>query len=82
MALLTFGLMDAPFDTIRGVYEYFGSDYTDEAESRMRHYLDHKPRGKFGKHFYSFYDLGLDLETERARYRGYQERFNIPSEVT
>jgi hypothetical protein len=75
-------LMDAPFDTIRGVYESFGWDYTDEAESRMRHYLDHKPRGKFGKHFYSFYDLGLDLETERARYRGYQERFNIPSEVT
>ena len=74
-------LMDTPFDTIRGVYESFGWDYTDEAESRMRHYLEHKPRGKFGKHFYSFYDLGLDLETERARYRGYQERFDVPSEV-
>ena len=28
------------------------------------------------------YDAGLDLETERARYRGYQERFDVPSEVT
>lgn len=74
-------LMDGPFDTIRGVYEYFGWDCTAEAEARMRDYLAHKPRGKFGKHFYSFHDLGLDLETERARYRGYQERFNVPSEV-
>ena len=48
----------------------------------MKQYLDHKPRGKFGKHFYSFHDLGLDLETERDRYRTYQERFGVVSEVT
>jgi hypothetical protein len=75
-------MMDAPFETIRGAYDYFGWDYTSEAESRMRAYLEHKPRGKFGKHFYSFDDLGLDLATERARYAGYQARFDVPSEVT
>jgi len=74
-------LMDNPFDALRGVYDYFAWEYSGEAEARMRDYLADKPRGKFGKHFYSFHDLGLDLETERARYRGYQERFDVPSEV-
>lgn len=74
-------LMESPFESIRQAYEFFGWTLTPEAEARMRAYLDHKPRGKFGKHFYSFQDLGLDLETERARYLGYQERFNVPSEV-
>jgi len=74
-------LMDTPFDTLQGIYDAFGWSYTAEAEARMRDYLAHKPRGKFGKHFYSFHDLGLDLETERARYRDYQERFGVPSEV-
>ena len=73
--------MDNPFDALRGVYDYFAWEYSGEAEARMRDYLADKPRGKFGKHFYSFHDLGLDLETERARYRGYQERFDVPSEV-
>ena len=75
-------LMDAPFDTIRAAYDFFGWEFTDDAESRMRGYLEHKPRGKFGKHFYSFHDLGLDLETERNRYRAYQDRFGVVSEVT
>jgi len=74
-------MMEQPFETLRGIYEYFGWDYTAEAEARMRSYLENKPRGKFGRHFYSFHDLGLDLETERARYRAYQERFDVPSEV-
>ena len=30
---------------------------------------------------YSFDDLGLDLATERERFRGYQERYDVPSEV-
>ena len=75
-------MMKDPFDTISGVYDYFGWEYTPEARSRMETYLANKPRGKFGKHFYSFHDLGLDLATERARYAGYQERFGVESEVT
>ena len=75
-------LMGDPFPTLAGVYETFGWDYTPEAEQRMRTYLANKPRGKFGKHFYSFHDLGLDLPTERARYTAYQERFGVESEVT
>ncbi|MBB84688.1 MAG: sulfotransferase family protein [Deltaproteobacteria bacterium] len=75
-------LMETPFETIRTAYTAFGWEYTDDAERRMRSYLEKKPRGKFGKHFYSFHDLGLDFETERNRYRAYQERFGVASEVT
>ena len=74
-------LMADHFAIIREVYDHFGWEYTAEAESRMRSYLANKPRGKFGKHFYSFEDLGLDLPTERARYAAYQAHYGVASEV-
>jgi len=74
-------LMKDHFATLRGVYQHFGWEYTEEAERRQRSYLEHKPRGKFGRHFYDFKDLGLDLPTERARYARYQARFGVESEV-
>ncbi len=74
-------MMTDPIGTIAGVYRHFGWEYGEDARARMRGYLDAKPRGKFGKHFYSFHDLGLDLATERARYAAYQERYGVVSEV-
>ena len=74
-------LMKDHFSTLRGVYEHFGWEYTGEVERLQRTYLEQKPRGKFGKHFYDFKDLGLDLATERARYARYQERFGVESEL-
>jgi hypothetical protein len=75
-------LMKDPFETIRGVYAHFGREYTAEADTAMRDYLAAKPKGKHGVHAYSFHDLGLDLEEERARFVAYQERYDVPSEVT
>ncbi len=75
-------LMADPFETIRGVYAHFDIEYTAGAERCMREYLAAKPRAKHGRHEYSFDELGLDLETERARFADYQRRFDIPSEVT
>ena len=71
-----------PFGTIAKAYAHFGIEYTEEAERRMRDYLASKPQGKHGAHGYSFDDLGLDRDTERGRFRAYQERFDVPSEVT
>ena len=45
-------LMDAPWTIIEGVYSHFRWDYTDQARSRMKSYLENKPRGKHGKHFW------------------------------
>jgi hypothetical protein len=74
-------LLDDPFGTIGGVYEHFGLAYSAEAESRMRAYLEVKPKDKHGAHRYSFSDTGFDLATERRRFAAYQERFDVPSEV-
>ena len=74
-------MMTDPIGTIAGVYRHFGWEYGEDARARMRGYLDAKPRGKFGKHFYSFHDLGLDLATARARYAADQERYGVVSEV-
>ncbi len=74
-------LMADHFGVIRQVYEHFAWAYTADAEARMRAYLAEKPRGKFGKHFYAFEDLGLELETERARYAEYQAHYRVASEV-
>ena len=74
-------LLDDTFGMIAKVYAHFGIEYTPLAEERMRDYLAHKPQAKHGVHSYSFDDLGLDLETERARFRSYQERFEVPSEI-
>jgi hypothetical protein len=75
-------LMSDPWSTIAGVYEHFGLELAAAARSRMERYLAHKPRGKFGRHEYSFADLGLDLGTERERFARYQERYGVKSEVT
>jgi hypothetical protein len=70
-----------PFGTIAQAYDHFGIEYTAEAERRMRDYLANKPQARHGAHSYSFHDLEMDLPTERARFRDYQERFGVPSEV-
>jgi hypothetical protein len=74
-------LMADPWGTIAGVYKRFGFELTPEARARMQSYLAHKPKGKFGRHEYSFADLGLDLATERARFAVYQARCGVESEV-
>ena len=75
-------LMQDPISTLSAVYEWLEMDLVPEVEKAMLDYLAAKPRGKHGKHEYTFSELGLDLETERNRFRDYQLRFNVPSEVT
>lgn len=70
-----------PLGVIAQAYAHFDIDFTPQARRLMQSYLEHKPRGKHGAHNYSFADLGLDLETERARFAAYQERFGVRSEV-
>lgn len=69
-----------PFGTLAGVYDHFGLEYTGAVESRMRAYLDAKPKGKHGEHRYSFDDTGLDLDAERERFRAYYDRYDVPIE--
>ena len=56
------------------------SPFTDEARTRIRAYLDAKPKGRHGAHRYEFADTGLDVAKERARFADYYARFGIPIE--
>ncbi|MFY9586279.1 MAG: sulfotransferase [Actinomycetota bacterium] len=69
-----------PFGTIRGIYDSFGLDLTDDAEQRMRAFLAENPSEKHGGHHYTFADTGLDEAAVRARTKRYQEYFDVPPE--
>jgi hypothetical protein len=72
--------MADPFGTIRGIYESFGLDLSDDAEQRMRTFLAQNPSEKHGGHHYTFADTELDESQVRARTKRYQDYFDVPSE--
>jgi len=74
-------LMQEPLATVGAIYRHWGLPFSDEAQQRVRAYLERNPKGKHGAHQYSFEETGLNLEEERAKFAAYQERFNVPSEV-
>ena len=65
---------------VRRIYDHFELTLTEEAERRMRRFLAANPKDKHGAHRYTLADAGLDAEEERARYRAYQDGYQIVSE--
>jgi hypothetical protein len=74
-------LVAKPLDAIGALYDAFGLRLSAEAEVRMRAYLAAKPRGKHGAHRYDFAATGFSRDAERERFRPYQERYGVASEV-
>jgi hypothetical protein len=73
--------MAEPFATIGSVYDALGLEFTTEAESRMRDFLDtHPGDGGGAGSRYTFADTGLDADDLRERSRAYQDYFGVPSE--
>ena len=73
--------MSDPFAAIRRIYDKFGVEYTDEADTRMRGYLASHSDEQHGKHRHRFEDTGLDVGEARERVKRYQEYFDVPSEI-
>jgi hypothetical protein len=73
-------LVRDPAAAVARAYERFGLAFAPELGERIRAYVASKPRGKHGAHRYAFEALGRDAGEERERFRGYQERFGVPSE--
>jgi len=73
--------MASPVDAVRGAYAAFGWDLMAPAEQGMRDYLERRPQGLHGPHVYSFDDLGLDRDEQRARFARYQDAFGVPDEI-
>jgi len=65
---------------IGGLYDALGWDLPDTTERAMHDYLASRPKDKHGVHEYSFADLRLDRDAERAKFARYQSRFAVPSE--
>jgi len=66
-----------PVGTVRRIYQHYDLPFSAAFEARLRDFLQEFPRGRFGRHDYSLPEFGLDAEEERARYRGYCERFGL-----
>lgn len=73
-------MLDAPIETVRGMYENFGEPYTEVAEAAMKQWIRRNPKGKHGAHVYTPEEFGLDAAEIRDRYRFYSERFGVPVE--
>jgi hypothetical protein len=73
--------MDDPIAAVAGIYDHFGLGFSSDAEARMRAHLEARPKDRHGAHRYAFEDTGFDLATERERFRHYQARYGVPSEV-
>jgi hypothetical protein len=74
-------LMDDPVGTIASVYGRLGIDAPAAQDEAIRTHLAARPKDAHGVHRYSLADTGLDPEQERARFRRYQHRFDVPDEV-
>ncbi len=70
-----------PVAAVRGIYDYFGLEFTPQTAQRMHSFLDSgKEAERHGKHRYDLAASGLDLARERARFAHYQQLYHIPSE--
>ncbi len=69
-----------PVGTVERVYERLDWPIDEDVRTRIADYAARKPKGSRGVHSYSLEGVGLDVETERERYRFYMERYGITPE--
>ncbi|MDG2305349.1 MAG: sulfotransferase [Candidatus Binatia bacterium] len=74
-------LVADPIATMKRIYAYFEITFSTAFETRLQARLGSRPRGDRAAHEYTFDDTGLDLAKERAKHAGYQERYDVPSEL-
>jgi hypothetical protein len=69
-----------PMGSVRATYEGVGLELSPGAAAAMERHLVEKPKGHKGEHRYSFDDLGLERDAERARFERYRTHFSVPEE--
>ena len=74
-------LLADPSGTLSRVYAWLGVDLPAGVLESIEAFLAQRPQDKHGVHQYGFSDTGLDLAVERAKYRDYQDRYGVSSEV-
>jgi Sulfotransferase family len=66
-----------PVGTVGGVYRHFGLSLQPRVADAIARFAGGLPNGGYGPRNYRFEDHGLDAAAERAKFRGYMERFSI-----
>ncbi len=66
--------------TVEKVYKLAGHPMTDKIRTNLQHYMDHHPRGRFGRILYDPEELGMDLDWWRDQFRFYLDRFQVRTE--
>jgi hypothetical protein len=73
--------MSDPVSNVRRIYQQFDLELRPEVEQSMRDYVASNPSDRDGQHVHRIEDTGLDVEEERAKFKRYQEYFDVPSET-
>ncbi|MDT0577133.1 sulfotransferase [Croceicoccus sp. F390] len=69
-------LMQEPVEALEALYAKMQFRFTAETRAAVNHYLEQKPKGKFGSHHYA-----VDREdSTRQLFARYQSQFDVPSE--
>ena len=73
-------LMRDPVAAMERLYDGIGRPFQSVHADKIRDYLAHKPKGKFGAHKYSAEDWGLDAARIRRDLAPYTEYYRVPRE--
>jgi len=73
-------IVSAPLEAVRAVYRYSDLTLSQEAEERMRRWLDTATHVSRPRRSYSLAEFGLDPHVLRERFAGYTNTFGIESE--
>jgi sulfotransferase family protein len=73
-------LMRDPVAAMEQLYDGIGRPFQSVHADKIRDYLAHKPKGKFGAHKYSAEDWGLDPARIRRELAPYIEYYRVPHE--
>jgi hypothetical protein len=73
-------LMRDPVGSMERLYDGIGRPFQSVHADRIRDYLAHKPKGKFGAHKYTAEDWGIDPDEIRRNLAPYMEYYQVPRE--
>lgn len=65
---------------VERIYDQFGLELRGDAVDAMGRFMDANRQGKHGKHAYTPEQYGIDVPTERERFRRYTDRYGIEAE--
>jgi hypothetical protein len=64
--------------TIAQLYDGLGMEFTEAYRAQLTSRIEHKPRGRFGKHEHHLEDYNLTEAQVLERFQPYVDRFHVP----